>query len=186
MMLRYAILDDQGIVVGLGDALTAEEMIGSAPDGHTVTGLGDDEYPVPMAEYLGADDRFHPLPPRPGTWARWQGGEWIDPRTPADMQATLYAARDAASMDKTDLLTAMLLSGKLTLEDFEIAGEGRIPSAIEPSLSQLPVEAQAIARVKWRNDVTISRTNPVIVLAAMALGITDQQMDAIFGVQIPA
>ncbi|WP_277022283.1 hypothetical protein [Paracoccus hibiscisoli] len=92
-MIRYAILDAQGIVVGLGDALTADEMIGSTPEGCTTTGLGDDEYPVPMAEYLGADDLFHPLPPRPGPWARWQSGEWIDPRTPADIEAELVAAR---------------------------------------------------------------------------------------------
>ncbi|TJZ86165.1 hypothetical protein [Paracoccus hibiscisoli] len=185
-MIRYAILDDQGIVVGLGDALTADDMIGSVPDGHTVTGMGDDEYPVPMAEYLGADEQFHPLPPRPGPWARWQGVEWIDPRTPSDMQAALYAARDATFLDKSDLLTRMFLAGLFDAENVLIASQGEIPPTLEPALQSMPAEAQVIARIKWRSDTVISRVNPVIVLAAAALGVTDEQMDAIFGVTVPA
>ena len=78
----------------------ADELIGSAPEGCTTTGLGDDEYPVPMAEYLGADDRLHPLPPRPGRWAVWDGGEWIDPRTADDLASELVAARLASARDR--------------------------------------------------------------------------------------
>lgn len=95
-MIRYAILDAAGLVIGTGEALTTDEMIGSAPPGCTTTGLGDDEYPVPMADYLGADERFHPLPPRPGPWAVWDGGEWTDPRTADDLEAELIAARLAS------------------------------------------------------------------------------------------
>ena len=36
------------------------------------------------------------LPPRPGPWAVWQDGAWTDPRTPADLEAELMAARVAA------------------------------------------------------------------------------------------
>lgn len=36
------------------------------------------------------------LPPRPGPWAVWQDGAWTDPRTPADLEAELSAARLAA------------------------------------------------------------------------------------------
>lgn len=185
-MIRYAILDTSGVVVGLGDAMTADDMIGSVPDGHSTTGLGDDEYPVPMAEYLGADERFHPLPPRPGRWAVWDGSDWTDPRTPADMQAKLYDARNATVLDKSDLLTRMFLAGIFDAENVLIASQGEIPPTLEPALQSMPAEAQVIARIKWRSDTVISRVNPVIVLAAAAIGVTDEQMDAIFGVQIPA
>lgn len=184
-MIRYAILDAAGMVIGTGEALTQDEMIGSAPDGSTTTGLGDDECPVPMEEYLGADERFHPLPPRPGRWAAWNGQEWIDPRTPADLQAAIYAARDATVLDKSDLLTRMFLAGIFDATNILIASQGEIPPSLEPALQSMPAEAQVIARIKWRSDNVISRVNPVIVLAAAALGVTDEQMDAIFEVRIP-
>lgn len=116
-MIRYAILSSEGIVVGLGDAFTVDDMIASAPPGMTTTGLGDDECPTAMQDYLGADERFHPLPQRPGAWAKWSGSEWGDPRTEADLQrevsaqwAALRAERDRllAASDWTDLPSARL------------------------------------------------------------------------------
>lgn len=131
-----------------------------------------------------------PLPTKPGEWAEWDGETWIDPRTPGDIQAALYAAREATSLDKSDLLIRMATAGMLPPEDAEIAAGGIIPPTIQTALDALPVgvfplEAQMVARIKWRSDNVISRVNPVIVLAAAALGVTDEQMDAVFGVRIP-
>ncbi|WP_411838671.1 hypothetical protein [Paracoccus sp. ME4] len=33
------------------------------------------------------------LPPRPGPWATWDGTTWVDPRSPAEMEADLIGAR---------------------------------------------------------------------------------------------
>ena len=106
------------------------------------------------------------------------------------MQAALYAAREAASLDKSDLLIRMVMAGMLPSDDAEIAAGGVIPPTIQAALDELPPEvfppeAQMVARIKWRSDNVISRVNPVIVLAAAALGVTDEQMDAIFDVRIP-
>lgn len=103
-MIRYAILDAGGVVVGLGDALTDVEMIGSAPEGCTTTGLGDDEWPLPLAEYLGGDERFHPLPPRPAPWVNWNGTEWIDPRTPEEIAAGNEAAWERLRIKRNSYL----------------------------------------------------------------------------------
>lgn len=35
------------------------------------------------------------LPPRPGRWAQWDGGKWIDPRTDEDIAADLELSRMA-------------------------------------------------------------------------------------------
>lgn len=134
---------------------------------------------------------FVEYPPRPMSWARWNGTEWFDPRTAADVQAALYAAREATTLDKSTLLIRMAMAGMLPAEDAEIAAGGVIPPTIQAALDALPPEvfppeAQMIARIKWRSDNVISRVNPVIVLAAAALGVTDEQMDAIFDVQVPA
>lgn len=114
---------------------------------------------------------------------------WIDPRTPEDIKAELYAARVATTLDKSTLLIRMAMAGMLPPEDAEIAAGGVIPPTIQTALDALPPEvfppeAQMIARIKWRSDNVISRVNPVIVLAAAALGVTDEQMDAIFEVRM--
>ena len=133
------------------------------------------------------------FPLRPNSWSRFDfaAQEWVDPRTPADMQASLYAAREATTLDKSTLLIRMAMAGMLPAEDAEIAAGGVIPPTIQAALDALPPEvfppeAQMIARIKWRSDNVISRVNPVIVLAAAALGVTDEQMDVIFDVQVPA
>lgn len=141
--------------------------------------------------YYVVDDVITPYPARPNPWARFDfaSHEWVDPRTPADMQAALYAARAVTSMDRSELLIRMALAGMMPAEDAEIAAGGVIPPTIQAALDALPPEvfppeAQMIARIKWRSDNVISRVNPVIVLAAAALGVTDEQMDAIFEVRI--
>lgn len=145
---------------------------------------------VDPAYYHLSGDGITPIPDRPPGWVEWDGEAWIDPRTSAERQAALYAAREAASLDKSDLLIRMAMAGMLPPEDAEIAAGGIIPPTIQAALDALPPEvfppeAQMIARIKWRSDTVISRVNPVIVLAAAALGITETQMDAIFDVRIP-
>ena len=143
----------------------------------------------PSAFYI-VNDAPVSYPPMPGSWARWVGGEWIDPRTPAEAQAALFAVREATTLDKSTLLIRMAMAGMLPPEDAEIAAGGVIPPTIQAALDALPPEvfppeAQMVARIKWRSDNVISRVNPVIVLAAAALGVTDEQMDTIFDVRIP-
>lgn len=184
-VIYYALLDDHGVVVGNGEAWLMEDLQRSAPEGTHVRLLREDEVPVPGLFYLGADQRFHELPPRPGPQFAWRNGAWVDPRSAADIAAQLYAAREATALDKSELLTRMLMSGLLPVSDIEAAGEGRIPPSLEPALAMLPPEAQVVARIKWRNDPVISRTNPVIVLAGAALGMSEEQLDTLFGVVAP-
>lgn len=156
----------------------------NAPDhGEAVAGMYDED------TFL-ADGHVQDIPPRPADHLTWSGRAWIDARTPAERQAALYAAREATTLDKSDLLIRMTLAGLLPAEDAEIAAGGVIPPAIQAALDALPAEvfpadAQLVARIKWRSDNIISRTNPVIVLAAVVLGITDDQLDEIFSVAIP-
>lgn len=94
--IEYAILNAQGVVIGRGECATVDEMLASAPPGCTTTGIGDDEHPVAMGHYLGTDNEFHPLPPKPAPWAVWSGSEWIDERTPEQVAADLAYAKSLA------------------------------------------------------------------------------------------
>lgn len=127
------------------------------------------------------------MPPRPAGrhWTFDHEAEaWIDPRTPADHQAALAAARRGAQRDKTGLLMELAQMGILTVPEAIQAAQGQIPASFEDALAALPEEAQGLARIKWAGDQVISRMNPLILLAAYTLGITDEQLDAAFGVQI--
>lgn len=137
------------------------------------------------ARYHVSAEGIVPIPPRPEGWVEWNGEAWVDPRSPAQVSEALYTTRQRTSLDKSELLTRMLLSGLLPVSDIEAAGEGRIPPSLEPALAMLPPEAQVVARIKWRNDPVISRTNPVIVLAGAALGMSEEQLDTLFGVVSP-
>ena len=123
-----------------------------------------------------------PLPPSPGDWAIWDGSEWIDPRTAADIAAALRARRAATWLDKSDLLIRLASFGILTPEEAEAAAGGAIPDSMAVMLATLPVDAQMAARVKWRADVQIGRNHPVIQSAAYALGLADTEVDEIFGI----
>lgn len=93
-MIAYAIMDETGVVIGRGECVNLDDLVASCLPGGSTTGIGDGEDPQPMRHYLGEDNEFHPLPAKPGPWARWNGRAWIDPRTAA--QRTTDAAKVAA------------------------------------------------------------------------------------------
>lgn len=130
------------------------------------------------------------MPPRP-TGSGWQFdyqfGLWRDLRTDLDRQVELYAARAATAKDKTDLLLALSSPdiGILSVEEAIIAVQGQIPPSFEGAFASLPPAAQGIARIKWAGDMVINRTNPLILLAAHAAGISDEVLDVVFGVAVP-
>lgn len=181
--MKFTVFDDaSGLVAAHLEMPDEDEARLNVEPGQTLFALF-----VPDDSYLKGGIVL-PLPPRPvgPHWVFDLAGErWSDPRTPADLAAALYAAREQTSLDKSELLTRMLMSGLLPVSDIEAAGEGRIPPSLEPALAMLPPEAQVVARIKWRNDPIISRTNPVIVLAGAALGMSEEQLDALFGVVAP-
>ena len=186
-MIGFAIILDSGEIEKVGRCDVDLLSLQDTGSGYLAT--FDGEPPNPELFYW-SEGEFLAYPARPAIWSKWNGSEWIDPRTPSDMQAALYAAREAASLDKSDLLIRMVMAGMLPSDDAEIAAGGVIPPTIQAALDELPPEvfppeAQMVARIKWRSDNVISRVNPVIVLAAAALGVTDEQMDAIFDVRIP-
>jgi hypothetical protein len=179
--MRYALIGDGGII----------EQMGSCPDDELHLQGGETQLAVPAPFYVLDTSHyldglmFRELPPKPGRWAKWDGSAWVDPRTSGDRQAALYAARAVAKADKADLLMALHAIGVLTLEEAVQAAQGQVPASFEAALAALPEAAQGSGRIKWAGDTQISRMHPLIVLAAYARGISDDQIDAVFGVQIP-
>ncbi|MBB1493130.1 hypothetical protein H5395_16785 [Paracoccus sp. MC1854] len=134
--------------------------------------------------YIDAAGELSIRRPRPAAWAEFDyvTETWFDPRTEAELAEELHRVRAATQLDKSDLLIRLAVAGILSPEEAEEAAGGTIPASMQPMLQMLPPEAQMAARIKWRSDNLISRNHPVIVAAAYALGVTDQQLDTIFGV----
>ncbi len=100
---------------------------------------------------------------------------------PADLEERrLVAARAVAEIDKSDLLLVLMELKILSPEEVDDASAGTIPVTFEAMMASWPTEARIAARVKWRADARISRTNPVIMAAGYALGVPDEVMDWIF------
>lgn len=182
-MIRYAIVEGSGLVIGEGEAMNMSEAQASALGGEAFPAPWDAEILPNRTVYFHGE--FHQIEPPPSHRHRWMGSAWIDPRTPAERQAALYAAREATERDKSGLLMDLRLMGVLTAQEARQAALGVIPASFEAALASLPEEAQDAAHIKWAGDQTISRMNPLIVLAAYAKGIDDDQLDAAFGVPIP-
>lgn len=174
MTIRFAALSDRGVVTQVGTVPTADAIAALESEGMTIVLNPPDHVTF-------------------GAW-HWDGAEWsIYVPTQAEQDATraerLISARQEARLDKSTLLIRMVEAQILPPEDAEVAAGGEIPAAIQTVLNGLPPEvfppeAYTVARIKWRSDNIISRTNPVIVLAGAALGVSDEGMDAIFGVSV--
>lgn len=207
LLCRFAVVGAHGLIrrIGMADwdmaALQSHE-----PDEWVVApidpSIGDETHwwdqsiedwslfpPRPAEPHYWWGRAWRIYPPQPGP--AWvfdpAAGVWTDPRTPAERQAELARARDLAWRDKADLLMFLCQPsvGILTEEEAEQAALGTIPASFQPYLDAMSPELRSMARIKWAGDQRISRQNPLILLAAYSRGISDEQMDAAFGVRIP-
>lgn len=80
-MMTLSIFDPRGVIVR---HVTGAEMelllLNIREDEEFIVGDYD------PATYYIADGEAVLYPPRPGPWAAWSGAEWIDPRTPEDIE----------------------------------------------------------------------------------------------------
>lgn len=82
-MTKYAIIDDNGLVIGTGEAGSEADALASGAGMGEVLILTADQNPVGCF-WDGA--LFQPLPPSPGIWAQWNGSAWVEPRPLEDVR----------------------------------------------------------------------------------------------------
>ncbi|MGN7870962.1 hypothetical protein [Paracoccus sp. 22332] len=128
---------------------------------------------------------FVPYPPRPGDWAVWNGAFWTDPRPPRDPAAELAAWRASASMTRANLVIAAVTAGIIPASDAAPAARGEITPSIQALIDQLPPEQQLEAVVRWAASTVIDRTNPILTALAASMGLTDEDLDQLFGLTAP-
>lgn len=113
------------------------------------------------------------------------GGEVTAPpiETPEQL---LAAARATASMTRSDFLLVAIRAGIIAPSDAGPAARGEIPPSLGPIFEDLPSDVQIEAVVRWGAATMIERMNPVLAVLAEAMAITDEQLDALFGINLPA
>lgn len=134
--------------------------------------------------YIDAAGDPQPMPPAPELGFRWDRDAkmWFDPRSEEDIRAELNSLRMATSISKSEFLQACMATGLLSPAEAATASRGDIPEAFRSAISTMSSEQQDMVAVIWPAVTRIDRMDPLILAVAKAQGITDQQLDQIFGI----
>lgn len=185
--IRYALIDAAtGAIIRMGQC-SEESLEYQAARGQLCLtefpeGIGDDTH-------YRKNGAWAAYPPRPDAHHVFDfaAGNWLDPRTPQDIEAAeqdrLAAARASASLSRSDAVLAAVGIGILPECPIEAgAGRGEIPASLQQVFSSLPTEMQIEAAVRWGGATVIERLDPILLALAQSLGVTDRQLDVMFGI----
>lgn len=157
---------DEAIIPGDFAAATHRIVMIEGPDGE----------PVPQAEML---------PPRPDGVAifDYDQGAWRA-RSDAEKAADLSARRIRANLSRQDFCLALKRAGILPPAEAIAAAKGDWPATFNaalPGLALRDVDADE-AQIIWASATRIMRNHPLIGALSAAAGLTDIQVDALFGI----
>lgn len=140
------------------------------------TDVDDDRY-APEGDYI-----LHPDPIATiGAW-RVEGGALV----PRDgwAEAEAHRRREAASLSRVEFLDRAVRFGMVSAEAAIMAAKGDVPPEFEQVLAGLPPEDMVSIQIRWAGATEIERLHPVILAMAGALGVTDEQLDVLFDVDL--
>ena len=161
-----------------------EDALLNIPEGLLAVEIG--EGVTPATHYIDANDEPQPYPPRPGEWAVWTGTEWTDPRTETDHKSEQKAKRAATYLTKAEFLQACMATGLLTPSEAAVAAKGDIPAPFLPAVASMTPEQQDMLPVIWPAVTRINRMDPLILSVAKGARISEETLDALFGLTPPA
>jgi len=118
------------------------------------------------------------VPLKPGQHYEWQNGSWT--YTPPDRTELLAQARAKASIPRAAFILAALDAGILTETDAEQAVNGW-PSGWDAFFDGQSARDKVAAKAEWASIRTVRRDAPLIAQLAAFKGLTDEQVDALFG-----
>lgn len=158
---------------------SVDDALLNVPEGCLAVEIGAEV--TPATHYIDAEDEPREYPPRPGEWAVWTGTEWADPRTETDREAERQARRLAAYLTKAEFLQACMATGLLTPSEAAVAAKGDIPAPFLPAVASMTPEEQDMLPVIWPAVTQINRMDPLILAVAKGARISEETLDALFG-----
>lgn len=95
----------------------------------------------------------------------------------------LARIRAATTIDRVDFAEALFDAGQLTEAELLEWATGAVPSSVDANLSAILSGADlAKARARVMSAQTVNRNNDIVLLLQAARSLTDQQVDALFGI----
>lgn len=111
----------------------------------------------------------------------WQEAWNLTPLTTEEKAANLAAWRDTATLTRRQFILACLDAGLLSEVDAVTAATGGWPATFDAALIGLSDRQKAEARVEWAAASSIWRNAPLLSTVQATAGVTDAQLDALFG-----
>ena len=90
--------------------------------------------------------------------------------------------RANASLSRAKFLQVCVAAGIITEDVAEEAASGVWPSAFDTFLTGLTVEKRIEAKATWVDGQRVRRDSPILALIAAEQGVTDEQLDQMFGI----
>lgn len=103
-------------------------------------------------------------------------------KTQQDMATErLDAWREDAIRSKAEFAIALADAAIITEAEAEGWIDGTLPTAVSTAVLTLPAEEQTLARITIKGASEIHRTAPLLILLGTAYGLTEAEIDALFG-----
>jgi hypothetical protein len=119
------------------------------------------------------------VPLKPSGNHEWGGLKWVEV-LPSPAEA-LAAWRKTKKLDKAEFVLGLILLEILTIEDALSASRGNWPTALAGFLDLLTLEQSAQVQIEWATSTKIGRNDTYIMVLASYLGLTEAQVDTLFG-----
>jgi hypothetical protein len=136
---------------------------------------------VPKPEAVTGQKAVRDARPTQDANGSWVLGWTLAPLSQSELDSDLANWRGQATLYRRDFCIALKRAGILPVAEAIAAAKGDWPTTFEAALSALTQDEQDEAQIEWASVVEIRRNHPMIVMLGAAAGMTDVQVDALFG-----
>jgi len=104
--------------------------------------------------------------PKPSQFHEWNGTEWVDPRTPEEIEAHRLAQLPA--LKRRQFMRVLVLNG------FDL-------DQIEAEINKIPdTQSRQLALIDWKDATEFWRTDETLLMVADLLGLDTARIDAMW------
>jgi hypothetical protein len=89
--------------------------------------------------------------------------------------------RSKATLSRREFCIAAYRAGLLSEADAVLAAKGEWPASFDAALVGLPTNVVTEAKIEWASVSEIRRSAPLLATVQATAGVTDEQLDALFG-----
>lgn len=199
MLTKYAVVEPNGAIsmMGVVDAAMVAMQPGEQVLADTdldLFGVTKVELPesVTGATHYWDGSKIVAYPDSPGDWAEFDytSGQWVGtpPAAPTAEEITLAEAarlaqlREAAFLPKLEFALRAVAAGLLSQESALAVLDGKVPAELNGLTEAMSPEELFHLQAKIKGAVQFNRMDPFILAAGDFLGLTEPQMDAVFGI----